>query len=397
MIGTEGGSAGYNSSIKKILLEKKNVSDEEYQNKFSKYSKKIYVLNEKSLSTQEQQQLNDDLTDKVQKWHAVRAKNLIHEGANIDIKVGKNNNNLLIHAVENYTYKSSASTLAKDLLDAGIDINAQNDNGDTALIISAKRGLFSLVTRLIEAGANPDIENNDQKKAIDLICTEGGNSYQKNIKDILKSVTDRNDSNSEIDSEDEEFALSKSASSNHIDNNSDGDDEDFANNTSENDQVDNSMQDDAEDDISDEDFSDKSLIEEIQNWKTITSNSTNYNILVGDNQNTLLMHAVEHYSTTNFPKNRLAQLIKKGIDINAQNLNGDTALIIAAKTGNLTLIEHLISLKADPTIENNDGHAALSLIKEETNTASHKFTDYLQATSILRKKISAYNKKALSV
>ncbi|HSW74054.1 MAG TPA: ankyrin repeat domain-containing protein [Candidatus Limnocylindria bacterium] len=53
------------------------------------------------------------------------------------------------------------------------NINAQDDQGCTALYHAARRHLYNIFTLLLEAGANPDIVNNEKESARDLIRKQG--------------------------------------------------------------------------------------------------------------------------------------------------------------------------------------------------------------------------------
>lgn len=58
-------------------------------------------------------------------------------------------------------------TLQK-LIDAGANLDIQNNDGWTALMDAAHRSHFEIVQALIAAGANLDIQNNDGKYAYEL-------------------------------------------------------------------------------------------------------------------------------------------------------------------------------------------------------------------------------------
>ena len=64
----------------------------------------------------------------------------------------------------------------------------------------------------------------------------------------------------------------------------------------------------------------------------------------------------------NFEKVQL--LLKKGVDINSKDEDGDTALMIASSEGHLEIVKLLLLRKgADVNIKNNDGKTALDLAK----------------------------------
>jgi len=56
------------------------------------------------------------------------------------------------------------------------------------------------------------------------------------------------------------------------------------------------------------------------------------------------------------------ELLKNGADVNSQNKNGETALMVAARSTSpkvLEIMQTLIAAKADVNIQNNDGETAL--------------------------------------
>lgn len=61
---------------------------------------------------------------------------------------------------------------------------------------------------------------------------------------------------------------------------------------------------------------------------------------------------------------RITELIAKGVDINAKNKDGVTALLLAAQNGHLEVVNVLLEAKADPNIADADGDTALLLAVE---------------------------------
>jgi ankyrin repeat protein len=53
------------------------------------------------------------------------------------------------------------------------------------------------------------------------------------------------------------------------------------------------------------------------------------------------------------------------LNVNSQNVNGQTALIQAARSGNKTIMEMLLARGADPTICSHDGLNALSVLSTD--------------------------------
>jgi ankyrin repeat protein len=57
---------------------------------------------------------------------------------------------------------------------AGADVNAQNKNGDTALILAVKAQNTHFAENLVKNGADPNIKNSSGKRAIDYVSKEYG-------------------------------------------------------------------------------------------------------------------------------------------------------------------------------------------------------------------------------
>ena len=93
------------------------------------------------------------------------AKELIDAGANLEIK-NIDGNTALWNACFGQDYNC-----VELLVKADIDLDSENDNGVTALMYSASAGKEDMVQLLVEYGANKDIENLDGFKAIDLAVT----------------------------------------------------------------------------------------------------------------------------------------------------------------------------------------------------------------------------------
>jgi hypothetical protein len=70
--------------------------------------------------------------------------------------------------------------MAKGLLDQGADPNAMNENGDTSLVLSARRKSLPLVKILLEKGANPNLRKNGEKTPL-IIAAEDGNAEMVRI------------------------------------------------------------------------------------------------------------------------------------------------------------------------------------------------------------------------
>ncbi len=58
---------------------------------------------------------------------------------------------------------------------------------------------------------------------------------------------------------------------------------------------------------------------------------------------------------------KIKELVSSGVNINFQDGNGNTALIVASKNGNIETVQELIKLKSDIYIKNKPGSTALSI------------------------------------
>jgi len=74
------------------------------------------------------------------------------------------------------------------------------------------------------------------------------------------------------------------------------------------------------------------------------------------------------------------KLLKKGVDINAQDEKGRTALIYAAKSKNSDVLRHLLLKKADRKIKDNMGVRAIDYLDKQRDSKLYKT---LQSNNIL--------------
>lgn len=94
----------------------------------------------------------------------------------------------LIDAVQ-----SGDVALAKELLDAGANLNAKNDVGHTPLHVAAIRGREVVAVALLEAGANPNAVDHDGKTPLHWAASyDEASGYEDIVKLLLDAGADPN-------------------------------------------------------------------------------------------------------------------------------------------------------------------------------------------------------------
>ena len=115
-------------------------------------------------------------------------KMLTAHGANVNKKHGSSQITALIRAsqspfVRNYNYNKTV----KILLRAGADINAQDAEGNTALMYIAQKSNVNAVKMLIKAGADITLRNLLGKTAYDMACEQ---SRSRDICELVNTYED---------------------------------------------------------------------------------------------------------------------------------------------------------------------------------------------------------------
>ena len=99
-------------------------------------------------------------------------KTYLSRGARPDVREKSSGNTILhILAKEQWPHMQNVKLL-HDLLDRGVDIDAQNNEGMTPLMIASQRGNGALLVSLQRRGANPGIKNNQGMTALELARQE---------------------------------------------------------------------------------------------------------------------------------------------------------------------------------------------------------------------------------
>lgn len=104
-------------------------------------------------------------------------KDLIYSGIDINAKNKDGITALMEAALE------GRSNIIKILLEVGADLNILTANGNSALILAAREGNADSVQTLIDAGADLNIVNKEGKTAIELAWFEGYTDIAKLLKD----------------------------------------------------------------------------------------------------------------------------------------------------------------------------------------------------------------------
>ena len=94
--------------------------------------------------------------------------NKLQSGKTLDVRLEERNDTPLTWAVsEGY------HDIAVTLIEAGVDVNAQNVDGNTALLRAACEGRAELASVLLRVGAKPDLQNADGYSALVLAKRRG--------------------------------------------------------------------------------------------------------------------------------------------------------------------------------------------------------------------------------
>lgn len=89
---------------------------------------------------------------------------------------------------------------------------------------------------------------------------------------------------------------------------------------------------------------------------------------------TQLMRAVDY---AKMPTTEL--IVSKNADLNAQNPEGKTPMIFAARNGNLEMVKFLVSKGANMNIKDNKGARALTWAVKRNDSRGNEVADYLRS------------------
>ncbi|XP_063901840.1 uncharacterized protein LOC135121443 [Zophobas morio] len=210
---------------------------------------------------------------------------LLDFGASINI-ADKNNKNALHYASESW---KDNRVIMKLLIEKGMDVDAQNGNGTTALQFALLEGADENVKMLLDFGASINITNQENENALHCALE----SWKDN-RDVIKLLIEKGiDVN--VQNRDGMTALQLAC-----------------------------------------------LNGDYREAEILLNSGASINLADNDNENAL------HYASDSWEDNRhvIRLLIEKGIDVNAQNGNGTTALQLACQERDYEIVEMLLNAGA---------------------------------------------------
>ncbi|XP_063923595.1 uncharacterized protein LOC135137792 isoform X2 [Zophobas morio] len=231
------------------------------------------------------------------------AEMLLHFGASIN-STDKDNNNALHYASRS---KQVNQVVIKILTEKDIDLNAQNKNGTTALQIACLTGVCQNAKTLLDIGASINSTDQNNKNALHY----ASESNQVN-RDIIKMLTEK------------DIGLNAQNSSGTT-----------------------ALQ--------------LACLKGVhENAETLLDCGACINIMDNDNKNAL------HYASASQQNNQdiIKILTERGVDVNAQNINGATALQLACLSGVYENVKTLLDVGASIDIANSDKNNALHYASE---------------------------------
>lgn len=305
----------------------------------------------------------------IRKHEYDRAKDFIKRGADID---GLSVDDLTSLFFSSLYWDSEFFDL---LLEKGADINAQRGrNGSTALIIAARNSRHQVVTKLIEAGADLDVTDNDGDTALvhalkkghthiaEKICLAGANpnifgkkspiylaidKYKfEMVKILLKCGANVNNPGENLLSKAFNYEAPKTIG-NLLKHGADPNRGEFMFKL-----------------LSSYRFNTERIVPLLSNVPNIDANATD------DSGKTLLMIASDrkHIGIVRW-------LIEKGADVNAVDQAGKNSLRYAK--ANLEIVEELLRAGADPGVSDKNGKSAISsVIKKGQEELYHKLLSH---------------------
>ena len=287
---------------------------------------------------------NDDYSNNYSNQQFRIMDSLIKHGININAQDENGNTALMFLSLSKYIYDINTINSAKLLIKSGADVNLKNNGGMTALMNASAVGSDELVELLINAGARVNEVDNDGRTAIFYACrlrdyTIFDKKCLKLVKFLIDNGADVNLKNnggmtalmsaSDVSHELIELLIKSGARVNEVDDNG------------------------------------KSALmyaiissSDIEVVKFLIDNGANVNLKSNDSE-TALMNAYIRGT-----KELVELLINSGADVNLIDFNlkdnyGRTKLMEASEIGNKEAVELLINAGARVNEIDNDGNTAL--------------------------------------
>ena len=232
---------------------------------------------------------------------------LLHAGA--DPNIADTDVETLIH----YAVQEDCSKeILQATIDHGADVNSTNMYGETALLIACKKGNIDAIHVLLNAGADPNIANAKDETCIHHAIVEG--CSKETLQAIINHGADVNSTN-----KNNVTSLMTACENGNID-----------------------------------------AIDVLLN--------AGANPNIADTESVTCIH---HAVNGGCNKEILQAIINLVADINASNMDGETALLIACKKGNIDAIDILLNAGADPNIADSVGvtciqHVVFEACSKET-------------------------------
>ena len=239
---------------------------------------------------------------------------LIRAGASVTAKNNKQQT-ALFHLAISSRSGWAHSTVVKALIEAGADINGQDEDGTTPLMQAAYKGHYYVVLELIRAGASVTAMNKQQKqRALHIACKEGHSSV---VKALIEAGADINGQD-----EDGTTPLMEAACW----------------------------------------YDDQMVHELIRAGASVSAKN---------NKQQTALHTASNSESMWAPRKGLSSvvnaLIEAGADINGQDEDGTTLLMQAAYRGDDQMVHELIRAGASATAKNKKLQTALHLAISSTN------------------------------
>ncbi|XP_063923969.1 uncharacterized protein LOC135138056 isoform X2 [Zophobas morio] len=302
------------------------------------------------------------------------AKILLYFRASVNIK-DENNNNALHYAIKSGRNNQDIIQL---LIDNGIDLNTRNKNGTTALHLACLEGINANVQMLLDSGTLINIMDKDQNNALHY-ASESMNNNVHVMKLLIEKGIHVNDQNKygttalqiaclEGVYENAKILLDCGASIN-IANNANNNALHFASESKKDNRGVIKLLIEKGIDVNAQNENGKTALQFAclegiyENAEMLLDFSASIGITDEDNNNAL------HYASSaeNVNRSLIKLLIEKGININAQNKNGMTALQLARLEGIQENVQMLLNLGASGNridkVKKDTVHYALALQK----------------------------------